>query len=131
MWAGDARAYLGITVPSFPNLFMLMGPNTGVVVNGSSLYMAECAAEYIVECIGGLLKTGTSAMCPRAEALAAFCDLVDAGNRRRTWGAAKIHTWYRNRFGRATQVWPFSLLEFYQLTRKPDPSAFTFTGQLR
>lgn len=128
MWGGDARAYMGITVHAFPNLFMLMGPNTGVVVNGSSLYMAECAAEYTVECIGELLKAKKKSMHPRTEAVDAFCDRVDAGNRLRTWGAAKIHTWYRNRFGRATQVWPFSLLEFYQLTRHPDLSAFDIGG---
>ncbi|WP_228002826.1 flavin-containing monooxygenase [Nocardia australiensis] len=127
-WAGDARAYMGVTIPSFPNLFMLMGPNTGVVVNGSSLYMAECAAEYTVECIGELLRARKKTIEPHVEAMDEFCDRVDAGNRLRTWGVANVHTWYRNRFGRATQVWPFSLLEFYQLTRTPDLSAFDLTG---
>lgn len=127
-WSGDARAYMGITVPSFPNLFMLMGPNTGVVVNGSSLYMAECAAEYTVECIGELLRSRKRALEPHPAAVDEFCERVDAGNRLRTWGVAKVHTWYRNRFGRATQVWPFSLLEFYQETRKPDLSKFEFAG---
>ncbi|ANS28834.1 putative flavin-containing monooxygenase [Rhodococcus opacus] len=129
-WGGDARAYMGITVPSFPNLFMLMGPNTGVVVNGSSLYMAECAAEYTVECLGELLRAGKRTIELHQDALDAFCERVDAGNRRRTWGVAKVHTWYRNRFGRATQVWPFSLLEFYQLTRRPDLAAFDLKGDI-
>lgn len=129
-WDGDARAYMGIMIPSFPNLFMLMGPNTGVVVNGSSLYMAECAAEYTVECIGELLQSRKKALDPHEEAMDAFCARVDDGNRLRAWGVAKVHTWYRNRYGRATQVWPFSLLEFYRLTRKPDLSDFDFIGHL-
>ena len=41
-WGGDARAYLGITVPGFPNLFLLYGPNTNIVINGSIIYFSEC-----------------------------------------------------------------------------------------
>lgn len=129
-WGGDARAYMGITVPRFPNLFMLMGPNTGVIVNGSSLYMAECAAEYTVECIGELLRARKQTIEPRADATAAFCARVDAGNQRRTWGVAKVNSWYKNKFGRASQVWPFSLLEYYQLTRSPEMAAFDLEGDL-
>ena len=36
-WAGDARAYLGVTVPGFPNFFCLYGPNTNIVINGSTI----------------------------------------------------------------------------------------------
>ncbi|MCU1374559.1 MAG: hapE, partial [Actinomycetia bacterium] len=43
-WAGDARAYLGITVPDFPNLFLMYGPNTNIVINGSIIYFSECEA---------------------------------------------------------------------------------------
>lgn len=130
MWDGDARAYLGITIERFPNLFMLLGPNTGVVVNGSSLYMAECAAEYVVESLGELVRRGNGAMEPRPEAVAEFCDYVDAGNRRRAWGTKSIETWYQNRHGRASQVWPYSLHEFFRITRTPETAQFTFTGAL-
>ena len=47
-WNGDARAYLGMTMPGFPNLFMLYGPNTNIVVNGSIIFFSECAVRYIV-----------------------------------------------------------------------------------
>ena len=47
-WGGDARAYLGITLPGFPNLFLLYGPNTNIVVNGSITYFSECEVHYIV-----------------------------------------------------------------------------------
>lgn len=131
MWNGDARAYLGITIPSFPNLFMLMGPNTGVVVNGSSLYMAECAAEYAVETIGELIHRRRAAIEPTPQAVDEFCRYVDAGNLRRAWGVAKIQTWYQNRYGRASQVWPYSLHEFFSITRSPDMSAFELSGDLK
>ncbi|WP_433367561.1 flavin-containing monooxygenase [Streptosporangium sp. CA-115845] len=127
-WGGDARAYLGVTVPRFPNLFMLMGPNTGVVVNGSAIFMAECAAEYTVECIGELLRSGYRSLDPQESALKEFCDRVDAGNKLRAWGAVQVSTWYQNRFGRASQVWPFALQEYYEITRSPDLADYELLG---
>ncbi len=51
-WGGDAQAYLGMTVPGFPNFFLLYGPNTNLVINGSILIMVECQVRYAVEAIG-------------------------------------------------------------------------------
>ena len=64
-WGGDARAYLGITVPGFPNFFMLYGPNTNLVINGSILVMVECQVRYAVEAIGQLLRGGHRTMACR------------------------------------------------------------------
>jgi 4-hydroxyacetophenone monooxygenase len=126
MWNGDARAYMGVTVPGFPNLFLVMGPNTGVVVNGSAVFMAECAAEYTVAAIGALLRSGHRALDTRPAALDRFCSWVDAGNLRRTWGASPGESWYKNRFGRASQVWPYSLREYFDLSREPNLDDFEF-----
>src|SRR5262249_52034106 len=57
-WDGTARAYLGITVPNFPNLFLMYGPNTNIVINGSIIYFSECEAHYITESIRMLLERG-------------------------------------------------------------------------
>lgn len=125
-WQGDAKAYNGVLVPEFPNMFMLMGPNTGVVVNGSSLYMSECVAEYAVECLKQLFISGNDAMTSTEAALDEFVAWVDAGNERRTWGVTKVNTWYQNSLGRASQVWPHSLREFYDLTRQVELADMTF-----
>ena len=50
-WQGDARAFLGISVPGFPNLFCLYGPNTNIVINGSIIYFSECGVRYILGCV--------------------------------------------------------------------------------
>ena len=50
-WNGDPRAYLGITIPNFPNLFCLYGPNTNIVVNGSIVFFSECEVRYVLNCI--------------------------------------------------------------------------------
>lgn len=119
-WGGDCRAYLGITIPGFPNLFMTAGPNTSVVVNGSAIFSAECAVEYAMSAIGQLLAGGHLAMDCREEPFWRYNERVDAGNLKKAWGTAKTTSWYKNSSGRASQPWPFSLLEYWQLTERVD-----------
>ena len=123
-WDGDARAYLGITVPGFPNLFCLYGPNTNIVANGSIIFFSEAEVHYITGCIRLLLERGQRAMDCRPEVHDAFNARVDEGNRAMVWGASAVNSWYKNDKGRVSQCWPFSLLEFWQLTREPNPGDF-------
>ena len=116
-WDGDARAYLGITVPGFPNLFLMYGPNTNIVVNGSIIFFSECEAHYVLQCVRHLLATGGRALDVRAEVHDAYNERIDAGNRAMAWGASDVNTWYRNAKGRIAQNWPFTLLEYWQQTR--------------
>jgi cation diffusion facilitator CzcD-associated flavoprotein CzcO len=55
----DPTAYLGITVPNFPNFFLILGPN-GVVGHNSATVMIECQANYISDCIAQMIKSGRS-----------------------------------------------------------------------
>jgi 4-hydroxyacetophenone monooxygenase len=119
-WDGDARAYLGITVPGFPNFFMLYGPNTNLVVNGSIIVMVECQVRYIVEALGQLLRGGHRTMACRPDVHDAYNAVIDAGNLEMAWGVADVPSWYRNARGRVTQNWPFGLLEYWERTRVPD-----------
>ena len=47
-WGADPRAYLGIVMPGYPNLFCCYGPNTNIVVNGSIVFFSECEVRYIM-----------------------------------------------------------------------------------
>ena len=123
-WDGDPRAYLGITVPGFPNLFLCYGPNTNIVVNGSIIFFSECEIRYILGCIKLLLQEGRAALDCRAEVHEAYNRQVDAGNASMAWGAPNVSSWYKNEKGRVTQNWPFSLLEFWTRTREPDPADY-------
>ncbi|MDZ7678345.1 MAG: NAD(P)/FAD-dependent oxidoreductase [Acidimicrobiales bacterium] len=119
-WSGDARAYLGITLPEFPNFFMLYGPNTNIVANGSIIYFSECEVHYILGCIREMLERDLVAIEPTVEAHDAYNAEVDAQNQCMAWGASSVNSWYKNDAGRITQNWPFTLLDFWQRTRKPD-----------
>jgi 4-hydroxyacetophenone monooxygenase len=123
-WKGDARAYLGITLPGFPNLFLLYGPNTNIVVNGSITYFSECEVHHVVGCIKALLEEQAKALEPSQAAHDAYNEEVDAENLRMAWGVATVNSWYRNATGRTAQNWPFSLREYWQRTREPDLDDF-------
>ncbi len=120
MWKGDARAYLGMCVPAFPNLALMYGPNTNIVVNGSIIYFSELEARYITEAVRLLLTDDRSSLEVRADVHDEYNVEVDAANGRMAWGAATVNTWYRNRHGRIAQNWPFSLLEFWRRTQRVD-----------
>lgn len=123
-WAGDARAYLGITVPGFPNLFCLYGPNTNIVINGSIVYFSECGVRYILGCIRLLLAGGHRALEVRKDVHDEFNERVDAENRMMAWGRSDVNSWYKNEHGHVAQNWPFTLLEYWQRTLQPDPEEF-------
>ncbi|MBI2710740.1 MAG: NAD(P)/FAD-dependent oxidoreductase [Actinobacteria bacterium] len=125
-WAGDARAHLGITVPGFPNLFLLYGPNTNIVINGSIIYFSECEVHYVVEAMRLLLEGGHRAIEVREDVYEAYGEMVDAGNRAMAWGASSVPSWYKNERGRVSQNWPFSLHEYWRRTRAPDPDEHVF-----
>lgn len=126
-WDGDARAYMGITVPNFPNLFCMYGPNTNIVVNGSIVFFSECEMRYILGCLKLLIGGDSNAMDCRQDVHDAYNVRIDEGNRNMAWGVSKAPTWYRNDRGRIAQNWPFTLREFWSQTREPDPADYVFS----
>jgi 4-hydroxyacetophenone monooxygenase len=126
-WGGDARAYLGMTMPNFPNFFAIYGPNTNIVVNGSIIFFSECSVRYILGALELLAETGSKTLEVRQEAHDAFNARVDAMNARMAWGAPQVSSWYKNDKGRVSQNWPFPLVDYWQATLQPDPADFILT----
>jgi 4-hydroxyacetophenone monooxygenase len=120
-WKGDARAYLGITVPGFPNLFMMYGPNTNIAITGSVFFFSECEARYITESVRMLAENDSAAMDCRENVHDEYNEWIDDANDLRAWGVGTVNTWYRNKSGRVAQNWPFNLLTFWDKTLRPDP----------
>ena len=126
-WDGDCRAYLGITVPGFPNLFMTSGPNTGVVVNGSAIFFSECQVEYVLRGIGHMLSHGHRSIDVRHAPYEAYNAYIDQGNTTKAWAVTSVSSWYKNKAGRAAQTWPFGLAEYWNLTASFDPNPYSFS----
>ena len=123
-WSGDARAYNGACVPGFPNLFCIYGPNTNIVINGSIIYFAECAAHYVVECLRLLTEQGAAAMDCRPDAYDRYAARMDEHNSQMAWGISEVNSWYKNPKGRVTQNWPLPLIDYWRQTRHPNPADF-------
>ncbi|MYH93609.1 MAG: NAD(P)/FAD-dependent oxidoreductase [Acidimicrobiaceae bacterium] len=123
-WNGDARAYNGVCVPGFPNLFCLYGPNTNIVVNGSIIYFAECATHYVVECLRLLASQGAAAMDCRPDAYNRYAARMDEHNSQMAWGISPVNSWYKSPSGRIAQNWPLPLIDYWRQTRAPSPADF-------
>ena len=127
VWAGEARAYLGMTVPGFPNFFAVYGPNTNIVVNGSIVFFSECSVNYIMGCLKLLIEGGDTALSPKQAVHDAFNLKVDAANARMAWGEAGVSSWYKSASGRVSQNWPFALVDYWTATRVPERGDFEIT----
>ncbi|MGI8839231.1 MAG: hypothetical protein ACR2F8_00340, partial [Caulobacteraceae bacterium] len=123
-WDGDARAYLGMTAPGFPNLFMLYGPNTNIVVNGSIIFFSECSVRYVVGALKLMARSGARAMEVKRAVHDAFNARIDAANARMAWGSPHVTSWYKNATGRVSQNWPFPLVDYWNATVAPNPEDF-------
>ncbi|MCU5785577.1 4-hydroxyacetophenone monooxygenase [Alcanivorax marinus] len=114
-WGDDARAYNTVAIPGFPNLFCIGGPNTGLVAVGSQTIMTECVVRYVDELIRIMVADNLRSLEPSEEALDRFSRWVDEGNLAMAWGAADENSWYRNRSGKVTVSWPFTLETFWNM----------------
>jgi 4-hydroxyacetophenone monooxygenase len=123
-WAGNATAYAGITVPGFPNLFIVSGPNTGHVVNGSLFSMIEYGLNYIFDALRIVLSEDLKALDLQPEVLESFVADLDEANRAKAWGHPEVKTWYKNKQGRVSQIWPYPMLDYWNITRAVDRSQY-------
>jgi cation diffusion facilitator CzcD-associated flavoprotein CzcO len=116
-WSGGARAYLGITVPGFPNMFCVYGPNTNLGA-GSIIYMLERQARYIRQAVERLARPGVSYVDVRPEVEQRYDDEVQARLGRSVWTGCT--SWYRQADGRVTTNWPGLVTEYDRRTRRLD-----------
>lgn len=125
-WAGDARAFLGITIPNFPNFFCLYGPNTNLVLNGSIIMFSELAMQHALACIEMVIAGGHRAIECRREPFESYNRRIDAQNKCMAWGLPTVRNWYKNAFGRVSQNWPLSTFDYWSLTREPSHHDYQF-----
>ena len=119
VWDGEPRAYKGISIPEFPNLFLCYGPNTNIVVNGSIIFFSECEVRYILGCLAMSMAHDNAALNVRRSVHDDYNQWIDTGNLGMAWGQSGVNTWYKNARGHITQNWPFTPLEFWKQTRAP------------
>ncbi len=85
-WRDKAEAYFGITTTGFPNLFLLVGPNSGLGHN-SILFMIEAQVNYVLRAIQALKHSGATSLHLRAAVLRAFNDRIQAAFSKAIWSS--------------------------------------------
>jgi cation diffusion facilitator CzcD-associated flavoprotein CzcO len=127
-WNGDMRALRGTTIAGFPNLCMIIGPNTGLGHN-SMIYMIESQLNYILDYLATLDRTGAAALDTRAAAQQAWCDDIERRMASTVWTTGGCVSWYLNAAGRNPTLWPGSTIGFRWATRHLDPAEYELIPQ--
>ena len=123
-WGDDPFAYLGITVPRFPNLFCLYGPGTNLAHAGSIIFHSECQVRYVMGCLRALLRDGHASIECRKDVAAEYERRRLEATERTVWAHAGTRSWYKNDAGRVTTVSPWRLVDYWGWTREPDLSDY-------
>ena len=100
--------------------------NTNIVINGSIIYFSECGVRYVMSLVETLLRSRAASIEVRRDVHDTFNAAVDAENAAMAWGWSPVSSWYKNEFGRVSQNWPFTLLEYWQRTLAADPAEYVF-----
>jgi cation diffusion facilitator CzcD-associated flavoprotein CzcO len=122
-WSGSPRAHLGTTVTGFPNLFILLGPNTGLGHN-SVVYMIEAQIEHLRGALRTLERERATTVEPRADAQEAFVADVDRRMAGTVWTTGGCKSWYLDSTGRNSTIWPGFSFNFRKRVARFDPKEY-------
>ena len=116
---GGMSALHGATVPGFPNLFLLIGPNTGLGHN-SIIFMIESQLKYVLGALRAMEQTGAATIEPRAAVQQAYNEDLQQQLRGTVWNTGGCASWYLDSNGRNTTLWPTFTFRFRRLVRRFD-----------
>jgi cation diffusion facilitator CzcD-associated flavoprotein CzcO len=117
VWADSPKAYLAVSVPDFPNFFMLNGPN-GPVGNFPLITIAEHQWDYISHFIDRLRSGEADEICCTGEAMRRFEEERGIAARRTVWFTGGCHSWYLNSEG-VPASWPWTFSHFVEQMQAP------------
>ena len=121
-WRSGPEAYLGTMVTGFPNLFLLIGPNTGLG-HTSMVFMIESQVAYILDCLRLVDRHGIRAVEVRPDAQKSFNEEIQRQMQGTVWTSG-CASWYLHAGGRNTTIWPGFTWEFWRRTRRFDPASY-------
>jgi len=123
VWGGSPKAHLGSTISGFPNLFILLGPNTGLG-HGSMVYMIESQIAYLLDALRTMRKHGAEAVELRPEVETAFNSSIDERMKGTVWSSG-CSSWYIDSSGRNAALWPDWTWRFRRRTSRFEPREYS------
>ncbi len=124
-WRDGPEAYHGITVAGFPNLFLLLGPNTGTG-HTSVLIPIEAQARYVLACLGELRRRGARSMDVRADVLREHNAELQRRLAATVWASPACTSWYKMNSGKILATYPGYITRYVRETRQPRYGDFVF-----
>jgi cation diffusion facilitator CzcD-associated flavoprotein CzcO len=125
-WEQSSRAYKGTTAPGFPNMFILLGPNTGLGHN-SMVYMIESQIRYMLGALRAMDERGVRTVEVRKDAVEDYNDAVERQMKGTVWDSG-CASWYIDDTGRNTTLWPDWTWRFRQRVSDFDADKYELTG---
>jgi cation diffusion facilitator CzcD-associated flavoprotein CzcO len=118
-WQGSMEAHLGTTIAGFPNLFFLVGPNTGLGHN-SIVFMIESQLNYVLDALRTMDARGAGSIDVRPDVQARYNAAIQKRLRNTVWNTGGCASWYLDHTGRNTTLWPGFTWPFRRLLRRFD-----------
>ena len=124
-WGSRPYAYLGITVPDFPNFFIVYGPGTHLAHGGSLIFQSELQMRYVDQCLARLADAKVHSLEPKAEAAFDWHQRTQTQIKKMVWAHPAVkHSYFKNADGEIHTVSPWRLNEYWAAVREPDWSQF-------
>lgn len=125
IWGQRPYAYLGITVPGFPNFFLIYGPGAHLAHGGSLIFNSELQMRYINSCLAELVEADVYSVEPTSEAARDWHHRTQTEIKKMVWSHPAVkHSYFKNADGEIHTVSPWRLNEYWSAVREPDWSQF-------
>ena len=125
-WGEVARAYLGLSVPRFPNMFLLYGPNTNGG-SGSVVNTLECGIGHVLAALGEMERSGAGQIEIRPEVAESFDRELRAALAKTVWHSG-CSNWYVDENGNDPSNWPWVWSTYRRRTEQLEPGAYALDG---
>jgi 4-hydroxyacetophenone monooxygenase len=124
-WGDEPTAYLGITIPNFPNLFCLYGPGTNLASGGSLIFQSECQVNYVMEGLRTILTSGHRTAEPRKDVHDEFVAKQQAEIAQMVWAHWSVkHSHFKNSEGKVFTLSPWPIPTYWNWTKRFDPDDY-------
>jgi cation diffusion facilitator CzcD-associated flavoprotein CzcO len=127
VWRHGPKAFFGMTVPGFPNFFMLLGPNT-LLGHNSVVFMIEAQVDYVGQALQSLDRRGSASMNLRQDVHTRFNSQLRRRARGTAWTSG-CKSWYLDSRGKNLSLWPNSPTRYWLRTRRFSPEDYSFSNR--
>lgn len=121
------EAYLGVSVSGFPNLFLLLGPNTGLG-HTSIIFMIESQVNYVMQAVKTVLRRPRTSVDVKSDVQARFNRKLQQRLDQAVWSAGGCKSWYLDEFGKNRTLWPSFTFEYWMRTRRFEAGKYRQLG---